>query len=238
MFAQWQVKEGNSKFWFCDTFLATHCSQSEVHVTEVKWEEESMRRCVRATCVHGQSNSSCQSLCCQFSYLDQRFTRFLLWSPVMPYQTNNSSKTKKKQKGKSSRGTFSGCWSNLIFTQQLGAIIGSFQYRPISHSSLHSCLNMSLLNNDQFNNRGANFTKNRLFSHLKTNDSRLQTSTDSIVKQQVLFCCSPNLLQFLLFFFYKNPIKNKTHKKTISTFLRMCRFSHLVAFLIHTGIDV
>lgn len=137
--------------------------------TEVKWEEESIRRCVRAEGVHGQWNSSCMSLCCQFSYLDQRFSPFLSWSHAIPYQTNQQQQENKKEteRKRLTWHIFRLLKQFDLITQQPGAIIGSFQYRPISHSSLHSCLNMSLLNKDQFNNRGANFTKKQAVFSLK-----------------------------------------------------------------------
>lgn len=199
MFAQWQVKEANSSgtvtpFWLLIVLNWRYMSQ--------RWSE-------RKSQLEGVSGPNV-FMASQTAPVSPFVVSFLIWikyfltfcpghAPSHTKPVSNSRKTNRNRKEKVNVAHFQAVeasWSSLNLP---GAIIGSFQYRPISHSSLHSCLNMSLLNKDQFNNRGANFTKNRLFSHLKTNDSHLQTcgpSTDSIMKQQFLFFCSPNFLHF------------------------------------------
>lgn len=128
--AQWQVKERNSKFWFCGSFWATHCSQVEVHVTDVKREKESITRCVSAERGHGQSNSSGQCLCCQFSYLDQRFSPFLSWScahlPPIPNQSTTAVKQKRNRKEKVNMAHFQAVEAIWLSLNSLGLLLDHF----------------------------------------------------------------------------------------------------------------
>lgn len=67
--------------------------------------------------------------------------------PASQQQQWNKKRNRKEKVNVAHSQAVANCWSNLIVTQQPGAIVGSFQYRSISHSGLQSCLNMSFLNN-------------------------------------------------------------------------------------------